>query len=86
MKLQKSQGKRNANLGTFSVLLKLNRYLRSILQRIHQAVVVVDGNSIYHSVPELFVKLDAVVNDSPVDCQSREVTEAKFSTENLARP
>ena len=28
----------------------------------------------------------AVVNDSPVDCQSREVTEAKFSAENLARP
>jgi len=26
------------------------------------------------------------VNDSPVDCQSREVTEAKFSAENLARP
>ena len=28
----------------------------------------------------------AVVNDSPVDCQSREVTEDKFSTENLSRP
>ena len=27
----------------------------------------------------------AVVNDSPVDCQSREVTEGKFSAENLAR-
>jgi len=28
----------------------------------------------------------AVVNDSPVDCQSREVTEGKFSAENLTRP
>ena len=28
----------------------------------------------------------AVVNDSPVDCQSREVTEGKFSAENLSRP
>ena len=28
----------------------------------------------------------AVVNDSPVDCQSREVTEDKFSAENLSRP
>ena len=28
----------------------------------------------------------AVVNDSLVDCQSREVTEVKFSAENLARP
>ncbi len=28
----------------------------------------------------------AVVNDSPVDCQSREVTEVKFSAENLTRP
>ena len=29
---------------------------------------------------------EAVVNDSPVDCQSREVTEVKFSAENLTRP
>ena len=28
----------------------------------------------------------AVVNDSPVDCQSHEVTEDKFSAENLSRP
>ncbi len=28
----------------------------------------------------------AVVNDSPADCQSRKVTEAEFSAENLARP
>ena len=28
----------------------------------------------------------AEVNDSPVDCQSREVTEVKFSAENLTRP
>ena len=28
----------------------------------------------------------AVVNDSPADCQSREVHEVKFSAENLARP
>ena len=28
----------------------------------------------------------AVVNDSPVDCQSRAVTEGKFSAENLSRP
>ena len=28
----------------------------------------------------------AVVNDSPADCQSREVTEVKFSAENLTRP
>ena len=26
------------------------------------------------------------MNDSPVDCQSREVTEVKFFAENLARP
>ena len=28
----------------------------------------------------------SVVNDSPVDCQSREVTEDKFFAENLPRP
>ena len=44
--------------GDFSILLKLNRYLRAVLQRIKQAVIVVDGNFINHSVPELFVKLD----------------------------
>ena len=44
--------------GDFSILLKLNRYLRAVLQRIHQSVIVVDGNMVNHSVPELFVKLD----------------------------
>ena len=44
--------------GDFSILSKLNRYLRPILQRINQAVIVVDGNVVNHSVPELFVKLD----------------------------
>ena len=44
--------------GGFSILLKPNRYLRSILQGIHQAVIAHDGNFINHSVPELFVKLD----------------------------
>ena len=44
--------------GDFSILLKLNRYLRSILQGIHQTVIVVNGNIVYHSVPKLFVKLD----------------------------
>ena len=39
--------------GDFSILSKLNRYLRSVLQGIHQAVIVVDGNFIDHSVPEL---------------------------------
>ena len=44
--------------GGFSILLKLNRYLCAILQRIHQSVIVVYGNFVDHSVPELFVKLD----------------------------
>ena len=58
MQLQKSQGKRNANLGNFSILLKPNRYLAAILRRIHQAVIVVYGNFIDHSVTEFFVKFD----------------------------
>ena len=37
--------------GDFFILLKLNRYLRSVLQGIHQAVIVVDGNVVNHSVP-----------------------------------
>ena len=37
--------------GDFSLLLKLNRDLRSILQGIHQAVIVVDGNVVNHRVP-----------------------------------
>ena len=36
---------------------KHNRYLAAFLQRIHQSVIVVYGNSIDHSVPQLFVKL-----------------------------
>ena len=44
--------------GDFSILLKLNRDLRSVLQGINQAVIVVDGNVVNHSVPEFFVKLD----------------------------
>ena len=44
--------------GDFSILLKLNRYLRTILQGINQSVIVVDGNMVNHSVPLLFVKLD----------------------------
>ena len=44
--------------GDFSILSKLNRYLRSVLQGIHQAVIVVDGNVVDYSVPELFVKLE----------------------------
>ena len=30
----------------------------SVLQRIDQAVIVVDGYAVNHSVPQLFVKLD----------------------------
>ena len=45
-------------LGLFYSCSKLNRYFRAILQGIHQAVIVVDGNVVNHSVPELFVKLD----------------------------
>ena len=45
-------------LGLFLFFSKHNRYLRSVLQGIHQAVIVVDGYSVDHSVPELFVKLD----------------------------
>ena len=37
--------------GDFSILLKLNRYLRSVLQGIYQAVIVVDSNVVDHSVP-----------------------------------
>ena len=37
--------------GDFSILLKLNRDLRSILQGIHQAVIVVDGNVVNYGVP-----------------------------------
>ena len=44
--------------GDFSILSKLNRYLRSVLQGEHQSVIVVDGNVVDHSVPELFVELD----------------------------
>ena len=44
--------------GDFSILLKLNRYLRSVLQGEHQSVIVVDGNVVDHSMPQLFVKLD----------------------------
>ena len=44
--------------GDFSVLLKLNRYLRSVLQGINQSVIVVDGNVVNHSVPKLFIKLN----------------------------
>ena len=41
----------------FYSLSKLNCYLRPILQRINRAVIVVDGNAVDHSVPQLFVKL-----------------------------
>ena len=44
--------------GTFSILLKLNRYFRAILQGIHQSVIVVNGNVVDHSVPDLFGKVD----------------------------
>ena len=44
--------------GDFSILSKLNRYFRTILQGIHQAVTAHDGNVVNHSVPELFVKLN----------------------------
>ena len=42
----------------FYFLSKLNRYLRAILQGIHHSVIVIYGNFINHSVPQLFVKLD----------------------------
>ena len=45
-------------LGLFYFLSKFNRYFRSVLQRIHQAVIVVYGYAVDHSVPELFIKLD----------------------------
>ena len=44
--------------GLFYSFSKLNRYLRAVLQGIHQSVIVVDGNVVDHSVPEFFVKLD----------------------------
>ena len=44
--------------GDFSILLKLNRYLRAVFQGINQAVIVVDGYVVDHSVPKLFVKLN----------------------------
>ena len=40
--------------GLFYFLSKLNCYLRVILQGIYQTVIVVYGNLIDHSVPELF--------------------------------
>ena len=42
----------------FYSLSKHNRYLRSVLQGIHQAVIVIYGYTVDHSVPQLFVKLD----------------------------
>ena len=44
--------------GLFYSQSKHNRYLAAILQRIHQAVIVVYGYAVDHSVPQLFVKLD----------------------------
>ena len=44
--------------GLFYSLSKHNRYLATVLQGIYQAVIVVYGNSIDHSVPQLFIKLD----------------------------
>ena len=44
--------------GDFSILSNFNRYFRSVLQGIHQAVIAHDGNFIDHSVPELFVEFD----------------------------
>ena len=44
--------------GLFYSLSKHNRYLTAILQRIHQAVIVVYGYAVDHSVPQFFVKLD----------------------------
>ena len=56
MKNPKASAKQT--IGLFYFLSKLNRYLRSILQRINQAVIVVDGNSIGYSVLELFITLN----------------------------
>ena len=39
--------------GEFSILLKLNRYLRSVLQGLHQAVIARDGYSIDRSELEI---------------------------------
>jgi hypothetical protein len=36
--------------GTFSILSKHNHYLVAVLQRIHQAVIVVYGYSVDHSM------------------------------------
>ena len=44
--------------GLFLFSSKHNRYLTAVFQRIYQAVIVVYGNFIDHSVPELFIKLD----------------------------
>ena len=42
--------------GLFYSLSKPNRYLATVLQGIHQAVIVVYGYAVDHSVPQLFVK------------------------------
>ena len=44
--------------GDFSILSKHNRYLAAVFQGIYQAVIVVYGYAVDHSVPKLFVKLD----------------------------
>ena len=37
---------------------KRNRYLATVLQRIHQSVIVIYGYTVDHSVPQFFVKFD----------------------------
>ena len=44
--------------GLFYSLSKHNRYLATVLQRIDQAVIVVDGYAVDHGVPQLFVEFD----------------------------
>ena len=45
-------------LGLFYSRSKRNRYLATVLQRIHQSVIVIYGYAVDHSVPQLFVELD----------------------------
>ncbi len=44
--------------GLFYSHSKHNRYLCSVLQRIHQTVIAHDGYAVDHSMPQFFVKFD----------------------------
>ena len=66
-------------LGLLYSLSKHNLYLAAVLQRVDQAVIVIYGYAVNHSVPELFVKLDGrggglfKLGEHTADCVIRRV-------------